>query len=57
MGDNTALRESKLGFARQTKQRKFATVSHVNNEAQIFDIVNLIELLSNVSQIQTVEKM
>ena len=32
------------------------TVSHVNNEAQIFDIVNLVALVFNVSQIQTVEK-
>lgn len=32
------------------------TVSHVNNDAQIFDIVALLALVFNVSQIQIVEK-
>ena len=31
-------------------------VSHVNNETQIFDILNLVALLFNISQIQRVEK-
>ena len=56
IGDNTTLRESKPGFARQNKQREFVTVSHVNNEAQIFDIVNLVAFVVNVLQIETVEK-
>ena len=54
--DNTTLRESKPGFARQNKQREFVTVSHVNNETQIFDIVNLVAFVVNVLQIETVEK-
>ena len=34
--DNTTLRESKADFARQNKQRETVTVSHVNNEANIW---------------------
>ena len=53
--DNT-LKESKTVFVRRNKQREFVTVSHVNNDAQIFDIMALLALVFNVSQIQIVEK-
>lgn len=53
--DNT-LKESKTVFVRRNKQRELVTVSHVNNDAQIFDIVALLALVFNVSQIQIVEK-
>lgn len=49
--------QSKPGFPRQKKQRKFVKVSRVNNEAQIFDIVDLVAVVFNVSQIQIVEKI
>ena len=41
---------------RQTKQSKFVAISYVNNEAQIFDIMNLTALVINIFQIKTVEK-
>ena len=54
--DGNTLKESKTVFVRRNKQREFVTVSHVNNDAQIFDIVALLALVFNVSQIQIVEK-
>lgn len=56
MIDDNTLKESKTVFVRRNKQREFVTVSHVNNDAQIFDIVALVALVFNVSQIQIVEK-
>ena len=56
IGNNTTLRESKPSFTRHNKQQEFVTVSHVNNETQIFDIVNLVVPVFNVWQIQTVKK-
>ena len=56
MIDDNTLKESKTVFVRRNKQREFVTVSHVNNDAQIFDTVALVALVFNVSQIQIVEK-
>ena len=52
----TSVKEIEPAFEKKEKKRSFVSVAFVNNEAQLYDIVNITGFVYNVSPIEIVEK-
>ena len=40
----------------QLKKRQFVTVARINNESELYDIVNLTEIIDNLKPVETIDK-
>ena len=56
INDYISVKEIELTFEKKEKKRSFVSVAFVNNEAQLYDIVNITGFVYNVSPIEIVEK-
>ena len=52
----SAIKRTKLDFTPSDTMKKFFTVSEMNNESQLYDIVNVVSVVSNISDNVLVEK-
>ena len=52
---NTLVREIQPTFRKIERKPKFFTVAHINNESQVYEIVNVTAIIYNVSPIEIVE--
>ena len=56
INDYISVKEIELTFEKKEKKRSFVSVAFVNNEAQLYDIVNITGFVYNESPIEIVEK-
>ena len=56
INDYISVKEIELTFEKKEKKRSFVSVAFVDNEAQLYDIVNITGFVYNVSPIEIVEK-
>ena len=40
----------------QLKKRQFVTVARINNESELYDIVNLTGIIDNLKPVETIDK-
>ena len=55
VGDYTSVRETEPMFERKEEERSFVSVVYINNEAQLYAVVNATGLVCKMSPIETVE--
>ena len=42
--------------SKQLKKRQFVTVARINNESELYDIVNLTGIIDNLKPVETIDK-
>ena len=56
INDYTSVKEIEPTFEKKEKKRSFVSVAFKNNEAQLYDVINITEFMCNVSPTETIEK-
>ena len=56
INDYTSVKEIEPTFEKKEKKRSFVSVAFKNNEAQLYDVINITEFMYNVSPTETIEK-
>ena len=56
INDYTSVKEIEPTFEKKEKKRSFVSVAFKNNEAQLYDVINITEFMYNVSPIEIIEK-
>ena len=56
INDYASVQEVQLNFQKIEKKREFVTIAHINNESELYDIVNITRIIYNLEPVETVDK-
>ena len=52
INDYTSVREVQPNFQKILKKRQFVTIAHINNESELYDIVNITGIIHNLEPVE-----
>ena len=56
INDYTSVREVQPNFQKIEKKRQFVTIAHINDESELYDIVNVTGIIYNLETLDKIEK-